>query len=154
MVNGVGKCRKTMWPRRLRNIERQRKRYGGSPTISGLTPAEATSSVPWRMALSGWRCAWKQLWQWVRRPTGNKKAPDRARLFSQRGCPEVLSQVVCLAVALIGHMAKGIADTGDQSGEAAQFNRGQPQELDRLSHNLDIVSHSREWRNSDQPALT
>ena len=55
MVNGVVQCRKTIWPGGSRGIERQRKRYGGSQSSSGLIRVEATSSALWQMVLSGLR---------------------------------------------------------------------------------------------------
>ena len=50
-------------------------------------------------------------------------------------------EVVGLAVALIGRMAKHAGDVWCEIGKPAQLDRGHAQEANRLMHNPGVVSH-------------
>jgi hypothetical protein len=50
-------------------------------------------------------------------------------------------EIVGLAVALIGRMAKRAGEIGCEIGETAQLDRGHAQEANRLMHNPGFVRH-------------
>src|SRR5579862_9384102 len=52
---------------------------------------------------------------------------------------EMRGEIVCLAVALIGRMAKHVRDVGFETGESPQLDGGHPQETNRLMYNLGVV---------------
>ena len=53
----------------------------------------------------------------------------------------MFGEIVCLAVALTGRVAKHDRCLRFEIGETPQLNRRHPQETNRLMHNPDVVTH-------------